>query len=188
MAVIHGMDASARILAGLVAVACLLPGPATAAPTGLSATLTQYSEGWRVAHGGARTGSAYLDHQLLELDAALAHLPPGHSVGVHLELAGGNGHCISCLSGDTQGASNIEGIGSWRLYQLWLDWIPGGALGWRAGLYDLNAEFDSVETAGLFVNSSHGVNPTLGLSGTNGPSIFPVTALALRVQHSAAGH
>ena len=177
----------AGLVAALVLVA-VLPASAHAADADLGVAATQVSEGWVVARGGARTGSVYLDHQHVELDVADAHFAGSQSLGAHLGIAGGNGGCATCLSGDAQGVSNIEGIGSWRLYELWLDWIPGGDTGWRAGLYDLNSEFDSIETVGLFINSSHGVGPTLGLSGLNGPSIFPVTALALRVQQARDGH
>jgi porin len=52
----------------------------------------------------------------------------------------------------------------------------------RAGLYDLNSEFDSVDTAGLFLNSAQGIGTDFSQSGLNGPSIFPVTSLALRLQ------
>jgi porin len=59
----------------------------------------------------------------------------------------------------------------------------------RAGLYDLNSEFDSIDTAGLFINSSHGIGPEIAQTGENGPSIFPVTSLGVRVRHaSGAGY
>ncbi len=54
----------------------------------------------------------------------------------------------------------------------------------RFGLYDLNSEFDSIETAGLFLNSSHGIGPEIAQTGVNGPSIFPVTSLGARLQWS----
>jgi porin len=54
----------------------------------------------------------------------------------------------------------------------------------RAGLLDLNADFDSIAPAALFENSSHGIAPDLSKSGRNGPSIFPVSALGLRLAWS----
>ena len=70
--------------------------------------------------------------------------------------------------GDAQIVSNIDAQGGLRLFEVWLDWAPRDA-GWstRLGPYDLNTEFDSTETAGLFLN---------------GPTIFPVTSLALRLR------
>ena len=46
------------------------------------------------------------------------------------------------------------------------------------------SEFDSVETGGLFLNSAQGIGPDFSQSGRNGPSIFPVTSLALRLRTS----
>ena len=49
------------------------------------------------------------------------------------------------------------------------------------GLYDLNSEFDVIETAGLFLNSSFGIGAEYGSSGRNGPSIFPATSFGARL-------
>ena len=51
----------------------------------------------------------------------------------------------------------------------------------RAGLIDLNSQFDSVDPASLFINSSHGIGPDLSRSGRNGPSIYPVSAPGVTV-------
>jgi porin len=60
--------------------------------------------------------------------------------------------------------------------------VEGESLGLnlRAGLYDLNSEFDSIETAALFAHSSFGIGPDFSQAGETGPSIFPVTGLAFR--------
>jgi porin len=50
----------------------------------------------------------------------------------------------------------------------------------KAGLYDLNSEFDVNETGALFLNSSHGIGVDLGQTGRNGPGIYPVSSTALR--------
>jgi len=57
---------------------------------------------------------------------------------------------------------------------------PGLAV--KAGLIDLNSEFDVTETGSLFLNSAHGIGPEFSQSGANGPSIFPRTATALVVR------
>lgn len=58
----------------------------------------------------------------------------------------------------------------------------------RFGLYDLNSEFDAIDTAGLFVNSSFGIGPDYSQSGQNGPSIFPTTSVALRLAYQVTEH
>jgi porin len=49
-------------------------------------------------------------------------------------------------------------------------------------MYDLNSEFDAMDAAGVFLNSSQGIGAEYAQSGRNGPSIFPVTSLAGRLQ------
>jgi porin len=48
-----------------------------------------------------------------------------------------------------------------------------------AGLYDINSDFDALDSAGFFFNNSHGIGADVGLSGGNGPSIFPFYGLAV---------
>lgn len=83
------------------------------------------------------------------------------------------------LVGDTQTVSNIEAIGAFRVYQVWLAHsIPlSGRI--KFGLTDLNADFDVQTAGGLFLNSSDGIAPEFSHTGRGGPSIFPTTALAL---------
>jgi porin len=84
--------------------------------------------------------------------------------------------------GDLQVVSNIEAPSTAKLYEAWVQQnLLGERLSILVGLYDLNSEFDVIEAAGLFLNSSFGIGAEFGLSGRNGPSIFPTTSLGLRV-------
>lgn len=85
-------------------------------------------------------------------------------------------------------ASNIEtGSRAVRLYEAWVDHtLADGRLSLRAGLYDLNSEFDALDASSLFTNPAHGIGTDFSQSGQSGPSIFPVTSLALRVQYKAS--
>lgn len=84
---------------------------------------------------------------------------------------------------DTQGIDNIEAPDSAKIFEAW--WQEsffdghGSAL---LGLYDVNSEFYSVDSAELFINSSFGIGPELANTGLNGPSIFPTTSLAGRIK------
>ncbi len=81
------------------------------------------------------------------------------------------------LAGDTQTVSNIEAIGSVRVYEVWLARrLQRGGV--KFGLIDLNSEFDVQEAGGLFLNSSNGIAAEFSHTGRNGPSIFPATSLA----------
>lgn len=142
---------------------------------------------WRNTTGGLRTGSAYLGNANLSVtvDGERALSFEGTSFYIDAQSMHGQG-VSSRLVGDAQTLSNIEAQSQLRLYELWMERSFGERAGrsLRFGLYDLNSEFDSLETARLFLNASSGVGPTLAQSGVNGPSIFPVTSLGGRVQWS----
>lgn len=168
-----------------------LPAPvavsATCEECAPAATLdTVYTaELWSSLSGGAATGNRYLDNLDITVD-----VDAGQAWGLEgLQIFGyvlyNNGHSISELTSTAQGTSNIESTRALRLYELWTQWQFGSdSTSLRFGLYDLNSEFDSIETAALFVNPSHGIGAELAQSGANGPSIFPTTSLALRAQRT----
>ena len=55
----------------------------------------------------------------------------------------------------------------------------------HAGVDITHAEFNALDASTLFINSSHGIGAELSQTGLNGPSIFPVPGLALRVKGSS---
>lgn len=99
-----------------------------------------------------------------------------------------NGHAVNEGVVDTiQGLSNIEAVRAFRMYEAWAQWHLAPSTSIRAGLYDLNSEFDSIDAAGVFINPSHGIGPDFSQSGMNGPSIFPSTSIAVRMQAEVGG-
>ena len=98
---------------------------------------------------------------------------------VHAQVFRFDGRSLSRRLGDIQTADNIEAVPATRLFEAYLAklWDRGDhSLALRFGLIDLNSQFDSIDTASLMLNSSHGIAPDLSRSGRNGPSIYPVTA------------
>ena len=130
--------------------------------------------------GGVAIGNRYLDNLDMTLEVNIAD---AWGFGTGRFFAYGlynNGTTFSDeLVGDLQVASNIEANHALRLYEFWYEL---GDQRWsvRTGLYDLNSEFDTNDTSDLFLNSSHGIGADIGQTGRNGPSIFPVTSLAVR--------
>ena len=143
---------------------------------------------WAVVSGGLDRDVRYLDDLSLSLDADAEALVGWRGAQLYAQLLYNNGTGFTeTLVGDTQTVSNIEtGTRAVRLYEAWIDQRLGERLSLRLGLYDLNSEFDANETGALFINSSHGIGPDFSQSGENGPSIFPVTSLALRVEYAPA--
>ncbi|WP_417317423.1 carbohydrate porin [Emcibacter sp.] len=118
-----------------------------------------------------------------ELDAAAAGIEGG-TLFVYGLI--NNVRELAPLVGDLQVTSNIDNSEVIRLYEFWYQQEFGAGFSLRVGLYDLNSEFDAIDTAGLFLNSSHGIGPDFSQSGENGPSIFPTTSLALRLDYAAS--
>lgn len=124
--------------------------------------------------GGAARGFRVLD----KLALAAAYDADGRWVAL-LSAQYTNGTPFSgSLVADTQTVSNIEAIGSIRVYEAWLMRRIGTG-GIKVGLVDLNSEFDVQDAGGLFLNSSDGIAAEFSHTGRNGPSIFPTTALAI---------
>lgn len=103
----------------------------------------------------------------------------GDSLYVHGSY--NNGETFSPdVAGDIQVASNIEADEATRLYQIYYErGSEDDDSGFLVGLWDLNSRLDVIPPAGVFINSSHGIGAEYALSGEFGPSIFPVTSLAL---------
>jgi porin len=137
--------------------------------------------------GGLRRGATAL-HNLdvtLALDGEALLGWTGGSVFVYVLATGGGS--ITELAGDLQGVSNIEAPAAWRVYEAWVEQrLFGNRLSVRAGLYDVNSEFYVAESAAMFVNSAQGIGPDFSQSGHAGPSIFPASALGLRLAADVA--
>ena len=180
-----GPDSNRHSAAALtLAAALLLPDSALSRPDRPVTVEAAYTgEVWHNLDGGIERGSAYLDNVrvAVELDADA----PWDWSGTRLLLEGlyNNGNPLSPrLTGDLQTVSNIEaGPNELRVYQALLstDFGAGGSL--RVGLYDLNSEFDVLASSALFLHSAHGIGTDIGQTGVNGPSIFPLTSLGLRL-------
>lgn len=156
----------------------------------------QESSAWELAVGYTVDGFATVSPK--RDGGAVSHLAEA-AVGLNLEVVVGwqgarafvhglwtAGEGLSGLVGGVHGISNIEAPSSLWLFEAWLEQrLAGDAISLRAGLYDLNSEFDVLEVGEVFLNPSHGIGPEFGQTGRNGPSIFPWTALGIRADASA---
>lgn len=141
-----------------------------------------YTGEWVQVQGGVEDEDTYLDNLDITLDADLEQLWGWKNSLFRAYVLGNQGGSPSSYAGDLQTVSNIDAPDTWKLYEIWYQrsW-KAGANSVRVGLYDFNSEFDVLETAGLFINSSFGIGAEIAQSGENGPSIFPTTSLAVRM-------
>ena len=146
----------------------------------LSAAYT--AEVWR-NEGGVKDGWRYLDNLDVVLEADLERAVGWEGATGLVYFLYNNGASLSELTGDIHIVSNIEaGVRAARLYEAWIEQQIGDTASIKVGLYDLNSEFDALETSALFIGSAHGIGQDIAQSGQNGPSIFPVTSLSARAQ------
>lgn len=166
-----------------VALLAMIPGHALAqgaarSPIEIGATNT--FDAWRNTQGGVSRGKAFLNR--FDLSVAVdgeALGRPGFRAGLLYHHIDGD-DLSGELVGDVQGVDSISAPRAHRLMEAWIEQDFGERASVRAGLMDLNAEFDRIEPAGLFVNSSHGIGAEIAQSGRNGPSIYPTSALGVR--------
>jgi porin len=152
--------------------------------TGLSVSIGYTGDLRRNTTGGLAVGNAYSD--LLDLGAtwSTTSLFSDARFTTNLSVMHVGGDEISGdFVGDMHGVNNIEAPDAWHLYEFWSEWSFGGRANTslRLGVLDLNADFDTPVTSGLFVGSPHGIGTDLSQTGGNGPAIWPVTGIGIRL-------
>ena len=103
---------------------------------------------------------------------------PGFSAFVDLQATNAS-NFSSRVVGDGQTISNIDAPAGGRVMNAWIARVFGGTGGVKAGIIDLNTEFDVQATGAVFLNAAHGIGPDFSQSGLNGPSIFPSVGLGV---------
>ncbi len=142
-------------------------------------------EEWYNASGGLKQATTNIDN--IDLSLAFDAEKKFGWTGATFMLDGlyNNGRSADSLTGATQQVSPIDSIGPqiFRLYQAWYNQdFFNGKTSVMTGLFDLNTDFDELDSAALFFNSGYSWNSVLDQSGRNGPSTFPNTSLGTRVR------
>lgn len=179
----QGVHARAALLLAALSTASLAQGAGVDLAAGFSADLR------RNTSGGLERGSAASG--LLELGAVWSSesLIAGALVTTSASLIHTAGGDISGrYAGDLQGLNNIEADGAPRLYEFWSEIRFGrsSSLTSRVGFLDLNAEFDAPVTSSFFIGAPFGIGTDLAQTGENGPAVFPVTSLGIRLAGGVA--
>lgn len=143
---------------------------------------------WYTVRGGYEQGFVYMDN--VDITAKLnfdALFDWEQDLSLFLYGLGNHGGSASEMMGDFQVASNIEAPRTWRLFEAWIQQnFLNDEFSLLIGLYDLNSEFDVLRPGTIFINSSFGIGAEYAQSGINGPSIFPISSLGLRVSTTVA--
>lgn len=127
--------------------------------------------------------SYYLGNLDAIADIDMAGLLGWHGGTVHLYVLANHGGRPNDRAATLQGINNIEvarpGV---RLFEAWAEQQIGARASLRVGLYDLNSEFYATAASDTLIAPSFGIGPELSITGQNGPSIFPSSALAMRAK------
>ena len=141
-----------------------------------------------VVDGGSDQTARYLDNLQFNLDGDLAQLAGWRGAKLHASVLANSGGQPNDAAGTLQGIDNIEvDRQTVRLFEFWIEQsFADGAASVLAGLYDVNSEFYATEASGLLISPPFGIGSELASTGPNGPSIFPSTALAVRLRLGGA--
>ena len=152
--------------------------------TGLAVNIGYTGDYRRNTTGGMEVGAAYSDMFDLGAKWTTDSLFSGTRFTTMLSVKHlGGGDITNDYVGDLHGLNNIEAPDAWRLYEVWSQFDFGGRANTslRMGLLDLNVDFDAPVTSAFFIGPVHGIGTELSQTGGNGPAIFPVTGLGIRV-------
>jgi porin len=135
--------------------------------------------------GGAKTGTRSLDNLDIKFSIDGEKLFGSQGTSALIYFLNNNGSQPGAtLANDAEGVDNIEvrNPGA-KLYEAWIQQnFMKDRLSILAGLYDLNSEFYVTDSSGLFLRPTFGIGTDMGQSGENGPSIFPVTSVGVRIR------
>ena len=158
-------------------------------PPIITATLRDILDGWVIENGNA-TAPVVLNRVQVATTFAGDRLGlPG--LAIHAQVFNLSGSSLSARTQDIQTADAIDAPPMTRLFEAWIEQRFGSEehnVAIRAGLMDVNADFDSIVAANWLVNSSQGIGADIARSGVNGPSIYPVSSLGVRVSWTPNKH
>src|SRR4051812_20340015 len=134
--------------------------------------------------GGVTRGTIVQAAAMLQADLHLRALIGWKGARLFASVIGSAGPSPDPLVGDLQGVlSTVAPPGVW-LEEAWLEQrMLDNRVSLLVGRYDVNTEFYRLQFSANFLNSSFGIGAELGLSGVEGPSVYPFTAVGTRVEY-----
>lgn len=156
------------------------PAQAKTLTSGIDADVTYVQDYFRDIHGGKHRGGGAPG--MVNVNATLDGRSWGGSTNdvFYVDLLGTFGGSISNQVGDLQGADNIEAYNTFKVYSAWYQHTFGDSgFSVRLGLQDYNALFDTLDAAGVFINSSFGLDASIAQSNV---SQYPTTAVGAVVR------
>ncbi|MCD2453693.1 carbohydrate porin [Methylicorpusculum oleiharenae] len=102
---------------------------------------------------------------------------------VYIMALGTHGKDPGEATGSITAPSNLAANDTFKLFEAWYEQsLFNDRIGFLVGLFAVDSEFDAKETADVFINGAFGTGLDLSETGINGPSIFPVSSIGLRLR------
>lgn len=154
---------------------------------GVTVELTHKSDMLANTSGGAARGAVVLMNSEAAVNMDLDKLAgwTGTSAFIQYHVQHGN-KSINNYTGSFAGVSNIEtGTSTGQFFQAWLQKnSEDDSLSVLAGLYAIDSEFYVTESCGLFLQPPYGMSAEMAQTGQNGPPVFPMGALGVRLKYT----
>ena len=132
--------------------------------------------------GGDHTGTGYNGLASFGIEADLGQALGWEGVTMRLSGMDLHGSGIDSHVGDMMGVSNIEGYGSVRLYESWVEKsFAAETLHLRLGLLLADEEFSTLDTTDPFLNATFGWPEFISMNTVNTGPAFYIPALGVRL-------
>ncbi len=158
---------------------------------GITVELTHKSDMLANTSGGVARGAVVLMSSEAAVNMDLGKLAGWDATTAFIQYHVQHGNkSINNYAGSFAGADNIEtGVSTGQFFQAWVQKNSADdSLSVLAGLYAVDSEFYVTDTSGLFLQPPYGMSAEMAPTGQNGPPVFPVGALAVRVKYASSGY
>lgn len=141
--------------------------------------------------GGIKQGSVWMANTEAAINMDMGRLAGWDAITVFVQYHVQHGNQPKDFNGSYVGSfagvDNIEtGTNTGQFFQAWLQRNSADdSLSALAGLYAIDSEFYVTETSGLFIQPPYGMSAEMAQTGKNGPPVFPVGALAVRMKYTS---
>jgi len=138
--------------------------------------------------GGIKRGAAWMGHTEARIKMDMEKLAGWDATSAYIHYHSQLGSKFNRdYVGSFIGVDNIEtSVNTAQFSHAWVQKsFADDSLSVLAGLYPIDSEFYVTDTSGVFIQPPYGPGNELSQSGQNGPPIFPVGALGLRLKYTA---
>ncbi len=140
--------------------------------------------------GGTQRGTAWMGHTEARVNMDLDKLLGWEATTAYIHFHSDLGNKFNRdYVGSFVGVDNIEtSVNTAQFFHAWVQkGFADDSLTVLGGLYPVDSEFFVTETSGIFIQPPYGMANDMAQGGRNGPPIFPVGALAVRVKYTTPG-